>query len=397
MGSLLTGSGYGTQARLLAKTLQKHGHEAAVCAFYGLHGAAMVVDGIQVFPGSGEDPWSQDILSHHYAAFQADLLITLMDAWVLDPGMLKDKGMNIAHWMPVDCDPVSTLDRKVLDNLGGHPIAMSRFGQDRLAKAGYQPFYAPHSLDMSLWCPLEGKAAAREQLGLADRFLVGVNAANQDPIRKGFGETLAAFKVFADNHDDATLVMHTRAQTRQGINLGALIADLGFRDGQVMLGDQYPICAGLVTDQQMASWHGVVDVLSNCAYGEGFGLAALQSQACGVPVVLNDCSAMTELCGSGWLVQGQRFYNKGHDSWWRIPFIDSIADALEAAYEKARDPGMRQLAREFALAYDADKVYAECWEPILRELCPAPAAPAAVIVPPDAPVPQPDNELAVVD
>lgn len=358
-------SGYGTQAAALGRMLRKLGHKVAFATFHGLHGAPLTWDDCMVYPGSGEDPWAQDLMPAHYRHFGADLLITLMDAWVLDPGKLA--GMNLAHWQPVDCDPLSALDRKVLDAAGGRPIAMSRFGQARLAEAGYEPLYAPHALDMTLWSPLEDRAGAREVLGMSDRFVIGLNAANQDPMRKGFGEQLAAFALFVKDHPDALMMIHSRAETRQGINLMNLIGNLGLQK-HVTVGDQYQIAGGWVSEPQMVSWHGIPDVITNASYGEGFGLAILQAQACGTPVVVNDCSSMPELCGAGWKTACQPFWNRGHDSWWQLPLVDSIRDAYEKAYTGAA--ALREQARDFALAYDADTVTHECWEPILKELLP---------------------------
>lgn len=297
-----------------------------------------------------------------------------MDAWVLDPAKLA--GMNLAHWLPVDCSPLGAMDRRVLDAGGGKPIAMSRFGEEQLLNAGYQPLYAPHALDMRLWAPLsaQDREKAREQLGFAGKFVIGINAANQDPQRKGFGEQLQAFAEFARRHDDAVMLIHSRGETRQGVNLGNLIARHGLA-GRAILGDQYLIAAGMIGEAQMASWHCILDVLSNGAWSEGFGLAVLQSQAAGTPVVVTDFGAMSELCGSGWKVGGQLFHNRGHDADWMCPSVPGIVDAFEQAYEKAGS--MREQAREFALAYDAQKVFDEHWKPALAELIPA-AAPLAV-------------------
>jgi glycosyltransferase involved in cell wall biosynthesis len=360
-------SGYGTQAAQLGRTLGRHGHEVGYLAFHGVMGAPLLWENSTVYPGSGEDPWAQDLMGAHYRHFRGDLLITLMDAWVLDPAKLTQAGMNFAHWMPVDCEPLGQLDRRVLDAGGGRPIAISRFGQKQLQAAGYDAAYAPHALDMSLWKPQADRDARRRALGFGDRFVVAINAANQDPFRKGFGEQLEAFASFSKHHDDALMLIHARGETRQGLNLHRLIADLGL-EKKAILGDQYLISSGLVPEDQMAAWHGLPDVLMNCAYGEGFGLAVLQSQATGTPVIVTDCSAMTELCGAGWLVQGQRFRNRGHDSWWRVPFVSEIERALDEAYEKAGS--LREQAREFALAYDAEKVYEDHWEAILGELIP---------------------------
>lgn len=360
-------SGYGTQSLQLARQLQKNGHQVACASFHGLMGTPLQYEGMTVFPGSSEDPWALDMLGAHYRHFNADLLITLMDAWVLDPAKLA--GMNVAHWLPVDCEPLGAMDRRVLDSAGGRPIAMSRFGEKQLRDAGYDALYAPHALEMrEMWKPLEDRDEARRQLGLHDRFVVGINAANQDPFRKAFGEQLAAFARFAKKHDDALMLIHARAETRQGVNLNSLVRAVGLDERHVMLGDQYMISAGLIGEPQMASWHGICDLLSNCSYGEGFGLAVLQSQATGTPVVVTDFSAMSELCGAGWKVKGQWLFNRGHDASWRVPLIPGIVRAYEKAYGQAA--GLREQAREFALAYDADRVYEDHWRVVLKELLP---------------------------
>jgi len=346
--------------------LRKNGHEVAFAAFHGLQGIPITgPDGVVTYPGSSEDAYSQDILPLHYQHFRADLLITLMDAWILDPARLA--GMNVAHWMPVDCSPLGSMDRRILDAGPGRPVAMSRFGEAMLRDAGYDALYAPHALDLSVWKPLADRKAARQALGMDGRFVIGINAANQDPFRKGFGEQLAAFAQFAKRHDDALMLIHSRAQTRQGVNLAKLIGELGI-GRQVMVGDQYQIAAGLIPESQMADWHGLLDLCSNCSYGEGFGLAILQSLAVGTPVAVTDCSSMTELCGAGWLVQGQPAFNRGHDAFWRVPFISSITQAYEQAYEKAA--GKREQAVAFAQRYDADRVYADYWAVALKELIP---------------------------
>ena len=304
-------SGYGTQAAQLGRTLRKHGHEVAFACYYGLHGAGVAWDGMPVYPGSGEDAYARDVLPGHYAHFGAELLITLMDIWVLDPAQLT--GMNVLHWMPVDCSPLSKLDRNVLAG-PGRPVAISRHGLKQLRDAGYSnAFYAPHALDMETWSPLEDLDKAREMLGLADKFVIGINAANQDPDRKGYFEQLEAFRIFCQRHEDARMLIHSRANTQHGVDLNDLVTDLGLQ-GRAVPGDQYAIASGMINDAQMVSWHGVMDVLSNCSLGEGFGLPVLQSLACGVPVVVTDFSAMTELCGAGWKVKGQEQWNRGHKS-----------------------------------------------------------------------------------
>ena len=271
-------SGYGTQTAQLVPRLADAGHDVAVAAFHGLQAAPLNWQGFMVYPGSPEDPWAQDVLQGHYAHHQADLLITLMDAWVLNPALLA--GMNTAHWMPVDCSPLSAMDKRVLAEGGGRPVAMSEFGRRQLEDAGWAPLYVPHAISTQAFAPLPGRDALRAGLGLADRFLIGINAANQDPVRKGLAEQFEAFAAFRAAHPQAQLLVNARCETRQGVSLNALAAACGLGPDCLQFADQYLYSAGLFGQDKLARWYGLLDVLSNCSYGEGFGLPVLEAQAC---------------------------------------------------------------------------------------------------------------------
>jgi hypothetical protein len=141
----------------------------------------------------GQDAYGNDIIAVHARAVGADLIITLMDVWVLNGSLLA--GLNVACWIPVDCAPLSAMDRKFLDASGARPVAMSRHGERQLAAAGYQPVYVPHSVDTAVLTPPAGRDTLREQCGLPGRYVIGINAANQDQggNRKAFYEQMAAF------------------------------------------------------------------------------------------------------------------------------------------------------------------------------------------------------------
>jgi glycosyltransferase involved in cell wall biosynthesis len=366
-------SGYGNQTAYLARNLPKLGHKVSVVAYHGLQGAPLDWgEGAVVYPGSTEDTYAQDILPGYYGHCGADLLITLMDAWVLDPGRLG--GMNVAHWLPIDAEAsgtgisphLSAMDRRVLEAAGGRPVAMSKFGHKVLLDAGFpSALYVPHAVDTDTFAPLEDRDGLRERLGLTGKFVIGINAANQDPVRKAFPEQMLAFAQFHQKYPDALLGIHTRVQTRMGVDLHRVAADLGIRDC-VIFADQFAVASGMMRGGDLAKWYGVLDVLSNCSYGEGFGLPIVEAQACGTPVITTAWSSMPELTGSGWAVMGEPYWNRGHCAWWLRPSAGAICAAYESAYEKAA--GMRDDARQFALAYGEDRVLREHWEPALADL-----------------------------
>jgi glycosyltransferase involved in cell wall biosynthesis len=347
--------------------LKELGHEVIVLSFHGLNGAPLAHDGVTVMPAL-DDPYGQDILPGHYQWLRADLLITLMDAWVLKPQYLQ--GINVAHWMPVDCAPLSHMDRTILDGARGQPIAMSRFGERVLREAGDEPLFVPHGIQADVFKPNPDRAALRAELGMDGRFVCAVSAANADPIRKAFPEMFRAFAEFRKRHSDALLLVHSRTHTPMGVNLRHLADDLGLGEDAVMFGDQYQISTGMVTAADLARWYSLADVGLHCSYGEGFGLSAVEFQACGVPIITTDFSAMPELCGAGWKIPvdpiDDLFWNRGHSAWWARPRPRRILAALEKAYTGAGK--LRGKAREFALTYDADNVLHTYWAPALKQL-----------------------------
>lgn len=361
-------SGYGTQTRQLIPRLRDLGHDVAVSAFYGVSGAPITWNGVPIFPAGAAD-FGVDVLPAHAQNFGADLVLTLMDFFKLAPAAEQLADLKVAAWLPNDCEPLGKPDEIVLKRSRAFPIAMSRWGRKNLVQAGFgDAAYVPHAIDTKVFAPPEDRDALRRELGIHDRFVIGLCAANRDAIRKAFPEQLQAFARFRAKHPEAVLMLHSIAQGPGGYDLVQMAEDMGISDA-VILSDQYAQVAGLMPDEAMAGWYGALDVLTNCSYGEGFGLAVLEAQACGTPVIVTNASAMVELCGAGYMVRGQEFWNAVHRAWWVRPNISDILSAYEKAWRAPNlDKRYRQEARDFALTYDADRVVQEYWQPLLKEL-----------------------------
>jgi glycosyltransferase involved in cell wall biosynthesis len=354
-----------------------------ISAFYGLNGSGTSWNGIPVLP-PGQDPYGSDIIVAHARHIQADLLkrgetgqftvITLMDAWVLDKGQIRElvqSGIPVLHWMPVDCDPISQMDVDHLRESGGTPVAMSQFGYRKFIEAGFaNTLYAPHAIDMSVFKPAEDREDLRRQFGLEGKWVAGINKSNKEQVRSGYTQQLSAFARVHKRHPDTLLSIHAARVTPTGLNLDVLAAKLGISHA-VAFNDQYAYIAGLFGQPDLARWYSALDLCSNTALGGGFELALLESQACGTPVVGTDHSAMTELCKVGWKVRGEGFWNPSHQSWWETPSIAAIEKVYERSYEMYRRGTFtkkREAARQFALSYNADDVLQQYWVPILEGL-----------------------------
>jgi glycosyltransferase involved in cell wall biosynthesis len=117
----------------------------------------------------------------------------------------------------------------------------------------------------------------------------------------------------------------------------------------------------------MPGVYSAVDCLVNPALGEGFGMPIIEAQACGVPVVLADNTAMSDLCGGGWLVPCNPIWDETQKSWWGLVTVKELTAAMLKAFQSGAKPGKQ--AREFVVnEYDVDDVMTQHWKPALETL-----------------------------
>ena len=354
-------TGYGTQTAQVLRRLKRRGHDPVVHANFNQQMGEGKWNGIRVLP-QGYDTWSNDIILAHYGAVakESDLplrMVTLCDVWVLNNPRFTELDI-IWSWTPVDHMNVPPQVLAWSQRPNVLPIAMSKHGKAAFDRADVQSVYIPHALEKH-WKP-----TPMEEDPFPGRFVVSAINANKGvlPNRKAWGENLLAFAMFAQKHDDALLYVHSDLKSPIGIDLVALIKACGIPESQVVFADQYDLRLG-VEDGRMAQIMTRTDVLLAATMGEGFGLTALEAQACGTRTVVSNFSAQPELVGDGFLVDVQPSWNPAQAQWFATPLVPSIVEGLEWAYQQGG--GHSEKAAEFAKGYAADKVFDERWVPLL--------------------------------
>lgn len=360
-------SGYGVQTALWTQQLRDAGHEVYISNYWGLSGGLLEWNGIPVLPAFGGG-FASPSLAQHAKHIGPDLVITLGDVRVLDPGVLRE--LPAAHWLPADCRPMSAPDRQVVEAAGSQLIAMSRFGAARFRDAGFlNALYWPHAVPMDLFripSP-EERARFRAERGIGpDTFVIGHNCANNDAIRKAAPEQMLAFARFLRDRPDSLLALHTGVHQDGGQDLEFLAESLGITD-RVRVVDQYRYAAGLISSEAMWEWYASLDLLCGATFAEGFGIPIVEAQACGVPVVTTACSSMEELNLLGWRADGSPFYNGVHRAWWVRPDPAEIYRAFEQAYQERHDVDREKL-RESVACYDVPVVAENFMKPVVDEL-----------------------------
>ena len=344
-------TGYGVQIDLLTRALKADGHEPAVSCTYGLDGGTLDWHGIRLY-GRGYETYSNDRMHQHAGHWFGNdpgWVITCMDVWGIRNPMT---GFNMAAWVPIDHYTLTGPQPNVKEffkNTGAVPIAMSRFGEEMLRRAGEDPLYVPLSVDTDVYKPtptLPNGKTGRELMGVPeDAFLVTMVAMNKGwaDDRKGFGEAFQAFAVFEEDHDDAYFYVHAdRLGGAEGINLEILAVECGIRPHKIKWGgitpDQYGYYMGY-TGEMMAAVYTCSDVLLAPSHGEGFCVPIIESLACGTPVIASDFSAQRELVPEtvGWKVTGQRKWDPALHAWLIQPYVGDVLNKLEDANKADRE------------------------------------------------------------
>lgn len=373
-------TGYGQQGEFLANRLVRAGAKLAIMSNYGHEGgieelklqAGKVPHYPRSFTGYSVD--SLPINHRHFSAQHPDLpsaIFILYDSWVYNGNPQLDE-MPIVIWAPIDHITMPPRVAQFLKKDNVTVISMSPDGHEQMNAAEIENTYIPHVIDTKTYKPtaeIKGMPA-REFLGLKDdEFLVGMVAANKSNglvHRKAYAENLLAFSMFQRKYPKAKLYLHTEVtKLMQGFDLSSLLKSCGIPAQSVIVPDPLDIRYG-VSRKHMAALYTAMDVLLAPSYGEGFGVPTIEAQACGTRVIGSSWAASKNLVSNnGWLVDGIPFWDEPQTAWFKLPHPESIAKALEQAYEAER--GTDQVSIEFASQFDDSKVWQEKWLPFWSE------------------------------
>jgi glycosyltransferase involved in cell wall biosynthesis len=365
------GSGYGQQTAQLLRRMKRDGHNVALSANYGAQ-VMMEWEGIPIY-AEGMIRYANDSGPENIIKWTRNggIGLTLFDVWV---GVAPEwHTLPIVAWVPVDHDPVPP---PVLEWCvkGGNKmiVAMSHHGYDALLKGGVPAdrlVYIPHAIDTEVY--KDNGKAFREQMRVPmDAHLTSIVAMNKGK-RKSYPEMLRAWVEWSKDKPDAYLYMHTErwGHAEQAINLIVLLNDLGADEKRIRWANNSHMRDG-IPPETMANVYSASDVLLATSRGEGYGLPVVEAQLCGTPVLVTNWTAQNELTGPyGQMVEGQVDWDDTQRAWWKIPNVEAIKQGLQNNYDDTKAGRInRAEIRDFAMRYDADKIYEEKWKPLLADI-----------------------------
>ncbi|MAI57376.1 MAG: hypothetical protein CML56_00050 [Rhodobacteraceae bacterium] len=191
--------------------------------------------------------------------------------------------------------------------------------------------YLPHAVDSKIFKKLKDTEASQQAEDIRKQILSSAQGNTINPNKKIFfwnnrnarrkqsGTLIWWFKEFLDKvgHDKATLLMHTDARDPHGQDLPHLIETLGVDKGQVLLSTTK------VEPEQLAHLYNAADFTLNISDAEGFGLATLESLACGTPIIVNMTGGLQEQVtnGTDWFGWGIQPSSKAVIGSLEVPYI----------------------------------------------------------------------------
>lgn len=380
-------SGYAKATRNLMPRLSRLGHDIALACYFGHRGATTNthLDGepLRLYSPAREG-YFNDIIEKHAADFNADIVISVTDIWVLKNW--GRRGFLWSPWMPMDTEPVPMA---ILDALDGcyRPLCFSRWGTEQLKAAGWPTAkYSPLGVDLDVYKPRD-QAAMRLKTGLVEKdLIIGMVAANSSyPSRKSFPEMLSAWSRWVNSNRQGILYLHTTISPNgaTGINLADVLDSLHLdwstlddpdferrQRARVIFPAQYRMWNGSYTEEDMARIYSSLDVLFMPSRSEGFGMPLLEAQACGVPVVSLNFSAMPEITFAGKCLPIVQREWTPLGVWRGVAGVVDLLDAIQWAegIHEHPDLALSEQARKGAEDFAWDRIVENYWVPFLEEL-----------------------------
>jgi len=363
-------SGYGIVTKNVALRIGQV-YPTVISCYYGLHtGGSLRIHGVRVLPTVEKD-YGEYSVKHFIKKFKINLPIIASDFWPFPWFALLPNSM---FYGPIDSYSYIDEDIRCMKAYS-YFVPCSKFGGKVYRKLTKRKPTAviPHGVDLNIFKPYP-KEECRKIFNLnKKKFVIGIVAANSDPEpRKGWDDLFVTlekfFEKFPKERKRILIFAYTRPGSPKGLNLYEL-AKRCHLERNVIFPEHLAQVVGL-PDFEMAKLYSTFDLFLNASRREGFCLPVLEAQACGVPVIAANSSALPELVkGHGWLVKTKErvFTPRG----WECEKVDrdDLLKKLEEAYfDKELRQKYSELSRKFSLSYSWNKIFKEQWLPLLEEI-----------------------------
>lgn len=303
VGDACAPTGFGRVNTHLANAFKRAGWDVSWLGINATGDAHPLQKDFDIYPAGlmAGDPLGIERIRGCVEHVKPDVVFMNGDAWTIGAYLdqlvdLTPRPVLIGYCPPDSPNQPYGVRMNALDVL----LCPTAFGIRELRMGGYtgKAHVVPYGVDRTLYRPHD-MAASREAWGFPPDVTI-FGRADRNAKRKRYDETLRIFKRYRDEVDD-TAYLHLHCAPKDvGWDLPQLVEYFGLKS-HVFFTAQDLTPAALIEESRLPSLFSCWTAHWSCTMGEGFGLVALDSAACGVPQVLPDWSAYGE-----WMKDGAR-------------------------------------------------------------------------------------------
>tara|TARA_R110000824_G_scaffold399263_1_gene604501 strand:+ start:12102 stop:13403 length:1302 start_codon:yes stop_codon:yes gene_type:complete len=308
----LSPSGVGTQTNYMVTSLLKTNKFKFIClggavkhANYNPVKTEEFGDDLVIYPVDGYG--SQEMIRSLMRTERPDIIWIMTDprfwSWLWDIEDEIRSNIPIVYYHVWDNYPYPKFNKVCYDS-NDYIACISKITYDIVQNVAPEVLseYVPHAVEPEVFGKLpENKVLEFKKQYFPqicdwekeDKFVFFWN--NRNARRKMSGSVIYWFKEFLDEvgYDKASLIMHTDPKDPHGQDLEAIAEQLGLVNGEVIFS----------TSKQpstiLAMMYNIADCTINISDAEGFGLATLESLACGTPILVNMTGGLQEQVTDG--------------------------------------------------------------------------------------------------
>jgi glycosyltransferase involved in cell wall biosynthesis len=331
--------------------LQKHFEVHHLAWHY--HGADTIMDGVHVYATQQDDSLGLQRLKHILVFLEPNVVLLHADThfFVSFLPLLEAWQGAVLGWFPVDYarDQNPTAILPLLKRCN-RILSLSSFGVKQIQKNYTGPCeVVPLGVNNRLFYPVSSESerlALRAELLWPESAFVFLMVGNNF-WRKGLEYAIESFYQFKLKYPDLARQAFLYLHTESAEGLIELISVYGLSE-QIKISEGFDPYKRPLNQKSLLKLYQASDCLLLTSLGEGFGMPLIEAQACGLPIIASDHSAISEVVGqAGLLIRSpQVICGQSAESivWLRAP------DTLDAADKMAEMMTQSALRIEFSRA-----------------------------------------------
>lgn len=379
--SVFNPTGLGRLGRELVIGLSNHGHEMGYIGWFHRSDVFPSLPNNIQFWSTNNNLYGSDILDSVVMKFQPDVVLTIGDLWnlwyIADPNICKTRRQfQWANYQAVDGEPIGGgIPPRLVPIMEDVdiPVAYTEYSKQAILKSSFdqelrnrlQVIYHGVNTDIFKPDPAE-RMKLRKQYQIENKFVFLSVFRNQS--RKNTIEVLKAWKKFSELPETKGKIVfwpHTFFLDSMGWNIDDLLGILGLRNNSIMYYDQVahgPSELHLIPENELAYLYQLSDAFILIS-GEGFGMPTFEAMATGLPCILLDYAASSELGADGRAVlvpRGDYSWTGMHLTERPIPAVDDIVAAMLKMFRdfKFREETAKK-GYDFAVQYPWSRIVSE--------------------------------------